>query len=34
VLAYGRQIAATECVAVIAECMIHRRFFSLLLLGG
>src|SRR6266436_8172676 len=34
VLAYGRQIAATERIVVVAECMIHRRFFSLLLLSG
>ena len=30
--ANGRQITATECVAVVAEGMIHRCFFSLLLL--
>ena len=29
-LAYGRQIAATEYVVVVAERMIHRCFFSLL----
>ena len=33
VLAYGRQIAATECIAVVAECMIHGCFFSLILLS-
>ena len=31
-LAYGKQIVATERIVVVAECMIHRCFFSLLLL--
>ena len=31
-LAYGRHIAATECIAFGAEGMINRCFFSLLLL--
>jgi hypothetical protein len=34
VLAYGRHVAATECIAFGAEGMIHRCFFSLLLLSG